>query len=66
MSRFAVDRFGPQRVLFMGLGLLSLSAVVLAPAQEYPALVCSALPAGAGNAVFPPADFTVLNRSFAT
>jgi MFS transporter, FSR family, fosmidomycin resistance protein len=59
---FAVDRFGAQRVLSAGLALLTLSALALASAQGYPALVAAALLAGAGNAVFHPADFTVLNR----
>ena len=60
---FAVDRFGAQRVLWAGLSLFSLSALTLAAAQGYPALVAAAVLAGAGNAVFHPADFTVLNRS---
>jgi len=59
---FAVDRYGAQRVLSAGLALLTLSALALASAQGYPALVAAALLAGAGNAVFHPADFTVLNR----
>jgi predicted MFS family arabinose efflux permease len=63
LAGFAVDRFGAQRVLWTGLAFLSLSAVVLGLAQGYPALIFSALLAGAGNAVFHPADFTVLNRS---
>jgi MFS transporter, FSR family, fosmidomycin resistance protein len=59
---FAVDRYGAQRVLSAGLALLTLSALALASAQGYPALVAAAVLAGAGNAVFHPADFTVLNR----
>jgi MFS transporter, FSR family, fosmidomycin resistance protein len=59
---FAVDRWGAQRVLSAGLALLTLSALALASAQGYPALFAAALLAGAGNAVFHPADFTVLNR----
>src|ERR1700682_1862045 len=62
----AVDRFGAQRVLLTGLALLSLSALALAGAQGYPALIAAALLAGAGNAVFHPADFTVLNRRVST
>jgi FSR family fosmidomycin resistance protein-like MFS transporter len=63
LAGFAVDRYGAQRVLRAGLALLSLSALALAVAQGYPTLVASALLAGAGNAVFHPADFTVLNRN---
>src|SRR5882762_7254789 len=66
LAGFAVDRFGAQRVLWAGLGLLSLSALALATAQGYPTLIAAALLAGAGNAVFHPADFTVLNRRVST
>jgi len=45
---------------------LSLSALALATAQGYPTLIAAALLAGAGNAVFHPADFTVLNRRVST
>jgi len=63
LTGFAVDRYGAERALWAGLGLLSLSAVVLGLSQGYPTLVVAAALAGAGNAVFHPADFTVLNRS---
>ena len=66
LAGFAVDRYGAQRVLWAGLGLLSLSALALATAQGYPTLIAAALLAGAGNAVFHPADFTVLNRRVST
>lgn len=62
LAGFVVDRYGAQRVLWAGLSLLSLSALALATAQGYPGLVAAAVLAGAGNAVFHPADFTVLNR----
>jgi len=66
LAGFAVDRYGAQRVLWAGLGLLSVSALALATAQGYPTLIAAALLAGAGNAVFHPADFTVLNRRVST
>jgi len=59
---FAVDRYGAQRVLASGLAFFSLSALALASAHGYAALFVAAILAGAGNAVFHPADFTVLNR----
>ncbi len=59
---FAVDRFGPRRVLGTGFTLFALAATVLALARGYPTLLAAALLAGAGNSVFHPADFTVLNR----
>jgi MFS family permease len=65
VAGFAVDRYGAQRVLASGLGLLSVSAVTLSVAHGYPMLIAAALLAGAGNAVFHPADFTVLNRRVA-
>jgi MFS family permease len=62
LAGFVVDRYGAQRALWTGLGLFALSAVVLGLAQNYPTLVSAAVLAGAGNAVFHPANFTVLNR----
>src|SRR5438552_18403902 len=38
LAGFAVDRYGAQRVLWAGLGLLSVSALALATAQGYPTL----------------------------
>ncbi len=62
LAGFAVDRYGARRVLATGLSLFSLSALVLGGARGYPTLLAAALLAGAGNSVFHPADFTVLNR----
>jgi MFS transporter, FSR family, fosmidomycin resistance protein len=63
LAGFAVDRYGAQRVLSAGIALLTLSAFTLSAANGYPGLLAAAVLAGAGNAVFHPADFTVLNRS---
>jgi MFS family permease len=63
VAGFVVDRYGARRTLWTGLALFALSAVVLSLAQGYSMLLFSAVLAGAGNAVFHPADFTVLNRS---
>src|SRR3954469_9354522 len=63
LAGFVVDRYGAQATLFVGLALLAISALVLASAHGYPALVLASMIAGAGNAVFHPADFTVLNHS---
>src|SRR5438105_5689844 len=63
LAGFVVDRYGAQNTLFTGIGLLALSALVLASAHGYPSLVVAAVIAGAGNAVFHPADYTVLNHS---
>jgi len=61
-SGFLVDRFGPRRVLFFGVGSLALSGFVLATAGSYTMLAVSAAFAGLGNSVFHPVDFTILNR----
>ncbi len=62
LAGFAVDRYGARRVLGIGLSLFVLFGVVLGLARSYPMLLAAALLAGAGNSVFHPADFTVLNR----
>lgn len=63
LAGFVVDRLGARRVLLAGITLFGLSALTLAAASGYPMLVLAALLAGAGNSVFHPADFTILNRS---
>ena len=63
---FVVDRIGALPVLLGGLALLCLSALGLAASDSYAALMLFAAVAGAGNSVFHPADFTVLNRRVST
>jgi FSR family fosmidomycin resistance protein-like MFS transporter len=62
LAGFVVDRVGATRVLMGGLALLGIAALVLAGAQDYPMLLCGSLIAGMGNAVFHPADYTLLNQ----
>ena len=62
LSGFAVDRFGPRPVLFLGLGLLSLAAFGFAASQNYWTLAAFSVLAGIGNGVFHPVDYTLLNR----
>jgi MFS family permease len=62
LAGFVVDRVGPLRVLYGGIGLLATSGLVLASATGYPMLILAAAIAGLGNCVFHPADFTLLNR----
>lgn len=57
-----VDRIGSRPVLFGGVALLGISGVLLGLAQNYAMLMVAAAVAGAGNSVFHPADFTLLNR----
>jgi FSR family fosmidomycin resistance protein-like MFS transporter len=62
MAGFVVDRVGARRVLFFGVGMLGVSALVLSVAHSYAMLMAGALVAGIGNSVFHPADYTLLNQ----
>ena len=61
-SGFWVDRYGPRPVLFIGLTLLGLAAFGYAVSTSYWMLAGFAVLAGAGNGVFHPVDYTLLNR----
>jgi MFS transporter, FSR family, fosmidomycin resistance protein len=62
MAGIWVDRFGSFRVLLAGVGLLTLSGVLVAVAPNFGGLMFAAFVAGCGNSVFHPADFAVINR----
>ncbi|MCR5864852.1 MAG: MFS transporter [Aquincola tertiaricarbonis] len=62
VSGFAVDRFGPRPILFMGLGLLGAAALGYATSHSYAMLAFWSAVAGVGNGVFHPVDYTLLNR----
>lgn len=62
LSGFLVDHFGPRPILFVGLGLLAISAFGYSISTSYWMLAFFAVIGGAGNGVFHPADFTLLNR----
>ncbi|MBI5790480.1 MAG: MFS transporter [Rhodocyclales bacterium] len=57
-----VDRYGARRVLMAGVSLLAVSGLALAAATNYAMLVLAVALAGMGNAVFHPADFSLLNK----
>jgi MFS family permease len=57
-----VDRVGARRVLFFGIATLSASGILLGLSNGYPMLVLTAAVAGAGNSIFHPVDFTLLNH----
>jgi MFS family permease len=61
-SGFLVDRIGARPVLFAGVGLLALSAVVLSQSNGYGLLIVGAVIAGCGNGVFHPVDYTLINH----
>jgi MFS family permease len=62
MAGFVVDRLGARTVLFSGIALLGVSAVLLSSAHSYLQLMLGAFIAGCGNCVFHPADYTLLNQ----
>jgi len=62
VAGFAVDRLGALKVLLFGILCFLFAGIVLALAGGAPALFAAAALAGLGNAVFHPADFSILNR----
>ena len=61
-SGFVVDKFGPRPVLFAGLALIGVAAFGYAMSTSYWMLAGAAVIGGAGNGVFHPVDYTLLNR----
>jgi MFS transporter, FSR family, fosmidomycin resistance protein len=66
LAGFVVDRVAARTVLFSGIGMLAVSALVLSQAQNYAMLLAGSMLAGMGNSVFHPADFTLLNKRVST
>jgi MFS transporter, FSR family, fosmidomycin resistance protein len=62
VSGFWVDRFGPRPIMFAGLTLLGVAALGYSVSTSYWMLAAFALLAGAGNGVFHPVNYTLLNR----
>jgi MFS transporter, FSR family, fosmidomycin resistance protein len=63
VAGFIVDRFGARPALFVGLGLLSGATILYGVFPNFPALLALSAVAGLGNAVFHPADFSILSAS---
>jgi len=61
MSGFLVDKVGARTSMYTGLVLLIASAVALGMAENVPMLYLSAMLAGAGNSVFHPSDYSLMN-----
>ncbi|WP_019402444.1 MULTISPECIES: MFS transporter [unclassified Chelatococcus] len=57
---FLVDRYGPQRILPVGIALFGLATILAGLAPAYWMLIVVAIVAGLGNCVFHPADFSVM------
>jgi MFS family permease len=66
LAGFAVDRYGAQRVLFLGLSLCVAGATLAGLAHSYAMLVAAAVVGGVGNSVFHPCDFSILNARVRT
>lgn len=63
VAGFAVDRFGPLRILLFGMGCFLLAGIGLGWLAQAPShLFFVAALAGLGNSVLHPADYSVLNR----
>jgi MFS transporter, FSR family, fosmidomycin resistance protein len=62
LAGFVVDRLGPRVVLLSGIATLAAGACVLGAATGYPMLLLAAAITGAGNSIFHPTDFSLLNR----
>ena len=61
-SGFLVDRVGARPVLFSGMSLLILSALLYSQANGYAILVLASIVAGCCNGVFLPVDYTLINH----
>ena len=61
-SGFIVDRIGPAPVMYFGLGAFVASASLMALAPNYGVLVLAAIVGGAGNSIFHPVDYTIINH----
>ena len=61
-SGFLVDRIGARPVLFGGVGLLVLAALIYSQSNGYAMLLLGAVIAGCGNGIFHPVDYTLINH----
>ena len=63
MAGFAVDRFGARPILAGGLFTIGVALALISVAHSFWAFAAIAVIAGAGNSIFHPADFALLNAS---
>ena len=61
-SGFLVDRIGARPVLFGGIGMLILAALIYSQSSGYATLILGAVVAGCGNGIFHPVDYTLINH----
>ncbi|MGH8842206.1 MAG: MFS transporter [Advenella sp.] len=62
-SGFVVDHLGARPVLRFGLACMVVSALLIAVADAYWVFIIAALIGGAGNSVFHPVDFSIINQN---
>ena len=62
-SGFVVDHMGARPVLRFGLACMVVSAMLIAIADAYWVFIIAALIGGAGNSVFHPVDFSIINQN---
>lgn len=60
---FMVDRFGARVMLMGGLLVVSISTMLMGLCTSFPQLLFLCIVSGAGNAVFHPTDYAILNSS---
>jgi len=60
---FVVDRFGPRRVLYAGIAAMAIGTILFGVIPGYAGMLFAVVIAGTGNAVFHPADFTILSHN---
>jgi len=58
---FLVDRFGPRLLLVAGVGVGAAGFIIVGLFPYYPVLLLAAVLIGLGNAVYHPADFSILS-----
>lgn len=63
IAGFVVDRVGARTVLVGGIALLALSMILVSFAPSYWMVLALMVPAGIGNCVFHPADYSILSAS---
>lgn len=61
-SGVLVDKFGPKKCLYGGVGLLMIAGFLFSVAQNYWWFYPVAVFAGLGNSVFHPTDYSIINR----
>ncbi len=62
-SGFVVDHLGARPVLRFGLACMVVSALLIAIADAYWVFIIAAFIGGAGNSVFHPVDFSIINQN---